>query len=62
MCAVGFGDGKWWGRRKRDFREMEDRRKEIGEMCVSAELLKPNQTLSWAMGQHVTYLWLCVGT
>lgn len=32
------------------------------KMCVSAELLKPSQALSWAMGQCMTYLCLCVGT
>lgn len=32
------------------------------KMCVSAELLKPSQALSWAMGQHMTYLCLSLGT
>lgn len=30
------------------------------KMCMSAELLQPNQALSWAMGQHMTYL-CCTG-
>lgn len=60
-CSGLCSGGKWWDRRRRDAQEMEGLQKgNLRKMCVSAELLKPNQALSWAMGQHMTYPCLCV--